>query len=83
YYNESQAGKEVLPMLFLDGVILPQALAAFISGGFSFSILGFRHYPRHRGLVGGLTGEEMVGFHCFFFYTSDAAGERCSGEFAG
>lgn len=64
YYNESQAGKEVLPMLFSDGVISPKSLAALIARVFSYSILDLRHYPRHRVLMGVLTEEQMVEFHC-------------------
>ncbi|CWR91866.1 PilF [Neisseria meningitidis] len=36
YCNESQAGKEVLPMLFSDGVISPKSLAALIARVFSY-----------------------------------------------
>lgn len=64
YCNESQAGKEVLPMLFSDGVISPKSLAALIARVFSYSILDLRHYPRHRVLMGVLTEEQMVEFHC-------------------
>nr|CBA05423.1 type IV pilus assembly protein [Neisseria meningitidis alpha275] len=51
-------------MLFSDGVISPKSLAALIARVFSYSILDLRHYPRHRVLMGVLTEEQMVEFHC-------------------
>ncbi|PKU17211.1 type IV-A pilus assembly ATPase PilB, partial [Neisseria meningitidis] len=51
-------------MLFLDGVPSPQVLVALISGGFRYSFLDLRHFPRPRGLLGGLSEEQMVEFHC-------------------
>lgn len=71
YYKESQAGKEVLPMLFSDGIISPKSLAALIARVFSYSVLDLSHYPRHRVLMGVLTEEQMVEFRCVPIFRRD------------
>ena len=71
YYKESQAGKEVLPMLFSDGIISPKSLAALIARVFGYSVLDLSYYPRHRVLMGVLTEEQMVEFRCVPIFRRD------------
>ena len=65
HYNSAlKANKEILPMLFSDGVITPKSLGELVARVFSYPLLDLRHYPRSNILTDVLSEEQMVQNRC-------------------
>ncbi|PSJ79582.1 type IV-A pilus assembly ATPase PilB [Neisseria iguanae] len=56
--------KDIVPVLFDDGVISPKALGELVARVFSYPLLDLRHYPRSDVLTDILTEEQMVQNRC-------------------
>ncbi|MCP1659107.1 type IV-A pilus assembly ATPase PilB [Neisseria perflava] len=65
YYNSAlQARKNILQMMFDDGVISPKALGELVARVFSYPLLDLHAYPRNNVLTDVLTEEQMVQNRC-------------------
>lgn len=64
YHAAVKAHKDVMSMLFEDGVISPRALGELVARVFSYPLLDLRHYPRSQVLTDILTEEQMVSNSC-------------------
>lgn len=64
YHSAIKAHKDIMPMLFEDGVISPKALGELVARVFSYPLLDLRHYPRNHVLTDILTEEQMVSNRC-------------------
>lgn len=64
YHAAVKAHKDVMTMLFDDGVISPRALGELVARVFSYPLLDLRHYPRSQVLTDILTEEQMVSNCC-------------------
>ncbi len=64
YQAAIKAHKDIMPMLFDDGVISPKALGELVARVFSYPLLDLHHYPRSHVLTDVLTEEQMVQNRC-------------------
>ncbi|WP_165006782.1 type IV-A pilus assembly ATPase PilB [Neisseria yangbaofengii] len=64
YQAAIKAHKDIMPMLFDDGVISPKALGELVARVFSYPLLDLHHYPRSYVLTDVLTEEQMVQNRC-------------------
>lgn len=64
YSNVLKSNKEILPILFSDGIITPKALGELVARVFSYPLLDLRYYPRNHVLSDVLTEEQMVQNRC-------------------
>ncbi|WP_416191345.1 type IV-A pilus assembly ATPase PilB [Neisseria sp. CCUG12390] len=64
YHAAIKAHKDIMPMLFDDGVISPRALGELVARVFSYPLLDLRYYPRTHVLTDILTEEQMVSNGC-------------------
>jgi type IV-A pilus assembly ATPase pilB len=64
YGNALKSGKEILPMLFSDGIISPRSLGELVARVFSYPLLDLHHYPRSNVITDVLSEEQMVQNRC-------------------
>lgn len=64
YGNALKSGKEILPMLFADGIISPRSLGELVARVFSYPLLDLHHYPRSNVITDVLSEEQMVQNRC-------------------
>lgn len=64
YGNALKSGKEILPMLFADGIISPRSLGELVARVFSYPLLDLHHYPRSNFITDVLSEEQMVQNRC-------------------
>lgn len=64
YGNALKTGKEILPMLFADGIISPKSLGELVARVFSYPLLDLHHYPRSNIITDVLSEEQMVQNRC-------------------
>lgn len=64
YQAAIKAHKDIMSMLFDDGVISPKALGELVARVFSYPLLDLHHYPRSHVLTDVLTEEQMVQNRC-------------------
>ena len=64
YSNALKANKNIVQMLFDDGVVSPKTLGELVARVFSYPLLDLRHYPRNNILTDVLTEEQMVQNRC-------------------
>lgn len=64
YGNALKSGKEILPMLFADGIISPRNLGELVARVFSYPLLDLHHYPRSNVITDVLSEEQMVQNRC-------------------
>ncbi len=64
YDNALKSGKEILPMLFADGIISPRSLGELVARVFSYPLLDLHHYPRSNVITDVLSEEQMVQNRC-------------------
>lgn len=64
YGNAFKSGKEILPMLFADGIISPRSLGELVARVFSYPLLDLHHYPRSNVITDVLSEEQMVQNRC-------------------
>ncbi|WP_373752878.1 type IV-A pilus assembly ATPase PilB [Neisseria weixii] len=64
YQAAIKAHKDIMSMLFDDGVISPKALGELVARVFSYPLLDLHHYPRSHVLSDVLTEEQMVQNRC-------------------
>ena len=64
YGNALKSGKEILPMLFSDGIISPRSLGELVARVFSYPLLDLHHYPRSNVIPDVLSEEQMVQNRC-------------------
>ena len=64
YGSALKTGKEILPMLFADGIISPQSLGELVARVFSYPLLDLHHYPRSNIITDVLSEEQMVQNRC-------------------
>lgn len=64
YGNSLKSGKEILPMLFSDGIISPRSLGELVARVFSYPLLDLHHYPRSNVITDVLSEEQMVQNRC-------------------
>ncbi|MDO5640663.1 MAG: type IV-A pilus assembly ATPase PilB [Neisseria sp.] len=64
-YQGALAGeKDIIPMLFDDGVTNPKTLGELLARVFSYPLLDLRYYPRNNILTDVLTEEQMLQNRC-------------------
>ena len=59
YQSASSADKNILPMIFDDGVISPENLVSLLSSVFNYPILDLNYYPR-SGIVRDIMDEQHM-----------------------
>ena len=64
YGSALKTGKEILPMLFADGIISPRSLGELVARVFSYPLLDLHHYPRSNVITDVLSEEQMVQNRC-------------------
>ena len=64
YGNALKSGKEILPMLFSDGIISPRSLGELVARVFSYPLLDLHHNPRSNVITDVLSEEQMVQNRC-------------------
>jgi type IV-A pilus assembly ATPase pilB len=64
YGSALKSGKEILPMLFADGIISPRSLGELVARVFSYPLLDLHHYPRSNVITDVLSEEQMVQNRC-------------------
>ena len=64
YGSALKTGKEILPMLFADGIISPKSLGELVARVFSYPLLDLHHYPRSNIITDVLSEEQMVQNRC-------------------
>ena len=64
YGSALKTGKEILPMLFADGIIPPRSLGELVARVFSYPLLDLHHYPRSNIITDVLSEEQMVQNRC-------------------
>lgn len=64
YGSALKTGKEILPMLFADGIISPRSLGELVARVFSYPLLDLHHYPRSNIITDVLSEEQMVQNRC-------------------
>ena len=64
YGSALKSGKEILPMLFADGIISPRSLGELVARVFSYPLLNLHHYPRSNVITDVLSEEQMVQNRC-------------------
>ena len=64
YQTAVKAEKPVLPLLFNDKIITPEALAELCARLFNYSVLDLNYYPRSRVIKDVMTSEQMKEFRC-------------------
>lgn len=64
YTDALSAHKDIMPMLFNDGVITPRALGELVASVFSYPLLDLNYYPQKNILTDVLTEEQMVQNRC-------------------
>ena len=64
YGSALKTGKEILPMLFADGIISPKSLGELVARVFSYPLLDLHHYPRSNVITDVLSEEQMVQNRC-------------------
>ena len=64
YQSALAGGKDIIPLLFDDGVTNPKALAELLARVFSYPLLDLRYYPRSNILTDVLTEEQMLNSRC-------------------
>ena len=64
YQTAVKAEKPVLPLLFNDKIITPEALAELCARLFNYPVLDLNYYPRSRVIKDVMTSEQMKEFRC-------------------
>ena len=59
YQSAISADKNILPMIFDDGVISPENLVSLLSSVFNYPILDLNYYPR-SGIVRDIMDEQHM-----------------------
>ena len=64
YQAVVKAEKPVMPLLFNDKIITPEALADLCARLFNYPVLDLNYYPRSRVIKDVMTSEQMKEFRC-------------------
>ncbi|EGV36795.1 type IV-A pilus assembly ATPase PilB [Neisseria weaveri] len=64
YQNAAQNHKNVISMLFEDGITTPKTLSELLARVFSYPLLDLRHYPKINIVNDILTEEQMLQNRC-------------------
>ena len=64
YQEALKQNKDIVPMLFENNLITPEALAELLARVFSYPLLDLSYYPRSNVLTDFLSEEAMLQNHC-------------------